>query len=182
MEMPPLLVAFVLAGLTLGAHADDGDASEAPLSGFDSADEQLEEAMRVFFESDMANMTPQGPVEDTPLAEAVRLFQPLAEAGCAQAQYMLGSIQWGTQTQQAVEWGRRAAEQGHACGQDMIGYAYSTGNRSIDYPANAHEEGIRWYRRAAEQGHTDAMRELGYKHWHGLASSGIWLRTTSGRL
>jgi TPR repeat protein len=57
----------------------------------------------------------------------------------------------------AVEWYRKAAEQGNAHAQFCLGVTYSTGEGGIKYSVKAME----WLRKAAEQGHGDAQYYLG---------------------
>ena len=53
----------------------------------------------------------------------------------------------------AVEWYRKAAEQGHADAQNNLGFMYYTGQGvEQDY-----KKAVEWYRKAAEQGHADAQ-------------------------
>ena len=58
----------------------------------------------------------------------------------------------------AVEWYRRAAEQGHACSQYHIGVMYHCGY-GVD---KNHSTAVEWYRKAAEQGHTEAKERLDF--------------------
>ena len=56
----------------------------------------------------------------------------------------------------AVQWYRKAAEQGHASGQTDLGFLYETG-RGVRIDRNI---AAKWYRKAAEQGHKLAKKNL----------------------
>lgn len=119
---------------------------------FDSVEEQLKEAMRTFHESNPDNWALElkaGSKGD----EALNLFRPLAEQGCAQAQYMLSRMLYGRDAERAATWARRAGKQGHAAGQMMMG-TYS--ERMANYA-----QALRWYRRAAEGGDVSGMHRIG---------------------
>ena len=61
-----------------------------------------------------------------------------------------------TNYQEAVKWYRKAAEQGHAKAQLMLGICYSLGNgveKNMD-------ESLKWIRKAASQGDEDAKEAL----------------------
>ena len=77
------------------------------------------------------------------------------------AQYNLGIMYWdGRGVQQdyrtAVKWLRKAAEQGFADSQNLMGRAYEEGwgvTKDLD-------EAVQWYRKASEQGNVDAKQNL----------------------
>ena len=54
----------------------------------------------------------------------------------------------------ALKWFRKAAEQGHAYSQFMLGRMYDHGQGNLS-------TAVKWYRKAAEQGHADAQLILG---------------------
>ena len=57
---------------------------------------------------------------------------------------------------EAVKWYRKAAEQGHAEAQYLLGVMYNNGNGVIkDF-----QEARKWYQKAAEQGHEGAEMAL----------------------
>ena len=56
----------------------------------------------------------------------------------------------------AMEWFRKAAEQGHAFAQYDLGFMYANG---IDVPTD-NAKAMEWLRKAADQGHNDAQRKL----------------------
>jgi TPR repeat protein len=57
----------------------------------------------------------------------------------------------------ALEWYRRAAEQGHERAQYRLGLLLADGKGSAPNPTEA----ARWFREAANQGHSDAQLQLG---------------------
>jgi TPR repeat protein len=84
---------------------------------------------------------------------AFRLWKPLADQGYAPAQVGIGEG-FGVQQnyKQAVEWYRKAADQGDASGQYNLGGIYNNGlGVPQDYTAAA-----RWLRKAADQENDDA--------------------------
>jgi TPR repeat protein len=56
----------------------------------------------------------------------------------------------------AVEWYRKAAEQGYSPAQYHLGFMYEKG-RGVQ---QSDKEAIEWYRKAAGQGYTDAKNKL----------------------
>ncbi len=101
-------------------------------------------------------------------AAALRLWQPLAEQGDADAQYNLGVMyDNGRGVRQddgeAVKWYRKAAEQGVADAQHNLGHAYANG-RGVPQD---HGEAVKWYRKAAEQGNAMAQVNLGVMYAKG---------------
>lgn len=93
---------------------------------------------------------------------AYREILPLARAGNADAQHLLGLMYYmgrGVQQdyKQALEWHRKAALQGKADAQYVVGAMYYTGNAVIQ----DHKQAIAWFRKAAEQGHAEAQQVLG---------------------
>ena len=62
--------------------------------------------------------------------------------------------------EQAVEWYRRAAEQGHAIAQYDLSWMYQHG-RGVSQNSS---EAAQWCRRAAEQGYADAQNTLGWRY------------------
>ena len=59
--------------------------------------------------------------------------------------------------QEAVNWWRKAAEQGHASAQFNLGFMYAEG-RGVPQDD---QEAVGWYRKAAEQGNDSAQYNLG---------------------
>ena len=125
--------------------------------------------------------------------KAIKILQPLAARGDAQAQYYLGlSYEY---SPVAVKWFRKAADQGHAKAQyflytqyrDGIGVtqdsvqaskwlqrAAAGGSDSAQYSmglesamAGSPGEAAKWYRLAAAQGHDNAQLKLARHYWDG---------------
>ncbi len=101
-------------------------------------------------------------------ADQIRHWTLRAEQGSAYHQALLGdlysigvSVQNGASLEQdprkAVEWYRKAAEQGHADAQFSLGLSYTDGTGVQKDPYKA----VEWYRKAAEQGQADAQFMLG---------------------
>ena len=63
----------------------------------------------------------------------------------------------------AIEWYRKAADQGIAIAQSNLGSMYDTGDGIPEDDAKAAE----WYRKAAEQGDADAQNSLGAMYANG---------------
>lgn len=108
-----------------------------------------------------------------------------AKKGDAQAQFEIGKYyyQWDTQTdyKQAVKWYKKAAKQGHALAQTMLGLCYFYGNGvKEDYP-----EAAEWFRSAADQGEKNAQNLLGLMYYWGdgvkqsYVSAVKWLRSAA---
>ena len=94
---------------------------------------------------------------------AYRAYEPLAQAGDADAQFWMGHLLDGAHCgeeypERASVWLRQAAEQGHATAQRMIGAYHAEGRGGVpqDFPLAAE-----WYAAAAEQGDATAQRRLG---------------------
>ncbi len=95
-------------------------------------------------------------------AVAYREILPLAKAGNADAEHLLGLMYYmgrgvPQDYKQALEWHRKAAIQGKADAQYVVGAMYYTGNAVIQ----DHKQAVVWFRKAAEQGHADAQQVLG---------------------
>jgi hypothetical protein len=95
-------------------------------------------------------------------ALALKEITPLAKAGNADAQHLLGLMYYmgrGVKRdyKQAFDWHRKAAVQGKADAQYVIGAMYYTGNA---VPQD-HKQAVYWFRKAAEQGHAEAQQALG---------------------
>lgn len=107
-------------------------------------------------------------VEKGDFPAAVKIFEALAKAGDAEAQYNLAMLYRDGKgvakdpTQSAL-WFTRAAEQGLADAQYQLGYLYDTGEGLAQ---NDHEAFV-WYRKAAEQGHAGAQINLGVMYANG---------------
>ncbi|NYE59177.1 hypothetical protein FHW58_000329 [Duganella sp. 1224] len=95
-------------------------------------------------------------------AAALKEIRPLAQAGNADAEHLLGLMYYmGRGVPQdykaALEWHRKAALKGKADAQYVVGAMYYTGNAVIQ----DHKQAVAWFRKAAEQGHVQAQQVLG---------------------
>lgn len=96
-------------------------------------------------------------------SEALRLLQPLAEHGNAEAQFQLGQMYvFGEGVPKDLEegfrWVRRAAEQGHAKARFQLGQMYYFG---VGVPGDL-QAGLIWVRKAAKQGHAGAREFIDF--------------------
>jgi TPR repeat protein len=103
-------------------------------------------------------------------ALALKEISPLAKAGHADAQHLLGLMYYmgrGVQRdyKQALAWHRKAALQGQADAQYVVGSMYYTGNSVPQDQKLA----IEWFRRAAEHGHSEAQHVLGLMYRYHVA-------------
>lgn len=103
-------------------------------------------------------------------ALALKEITPLAKAGNADAQHLLGLMYYmgrGVQRdyKQAFAWHYKAAMQGKADAQYVIGAMYYTGNAVPQDQKLA----VTWFRKAAEQGHPDAQHALGLMYRYHVA-------------
>jgi len=94
--------------------------------------------------------------------EAFSIFEELAKAGYAPAQYYLGQcyfLSWGVKEDfdKAVEWYLKAAEQGHALAQCEIATQYEYGMSG--FPKDIHKA-AEWRRKAAANGNKYAQEWL----------------------
>lgn len=102
-------------------------------------------------------------------ANALKKFQPLAEAGNATAQNALGAMYANGRgvlrdPAQAANWYRKAAEQDHAEAQYNLSLMYRSGEGVTKDVA----ETAKWTRKAAEQGFAMAQYNLGIIYAKGL--------------
>ena len=98
-------------------------------------------------------------------AKARRELEPLAEAGNAVAQTVMGAMYLSghgvvRDQARALDWFRRAADQGHIGAQFKLGELYATGEGITQSDVQAE----RWFERAASNGHPDAQYLLGQRH------------------
>lgn len=101
---------------------------------------------------------------------ALKEISPLAKAGNADAQHLLGLMYYmgrgvGRDYKQAFSWHYKAALQGKADAQYVIGAMYYTGNAVPQDQKLA----VQWFRKAAEQGHPDAQHALGLMYRYHVA-------------
>ena len=100
-------------------------------------------------------------------------FLESARAGEPESQYYLGEIheggvgrEIGIDYARALDWYRRAAEQGHARAQRRLAKLYSDGRGTQADPHRA----FQWLRRAADNGDVVAQYRLGRRYAHGLGT------------
>jgi TPR repeat protein len=103
-------------------------------------------------------------------AVALKEIEPLAKAGNADAQHLLGLMYYmgrGVKQdyKQALQWHRKAALQGKADAQYVVGAMYYTGNAVIQ----DHKQAVVWFRKAAEQGHADSQQIMGLMYRYHMA-------------
>jgi TPR repeat protein len=103
-------------------------------------------------------------------ALALKEAAPLAKAGNADAQHLLGLMYYmgrGVKRDyaQALVWHRKAALQGKADAQYVVGAMYYTGN---SVPQD-HKLAVAWFRKAAVQGHAEAQHALGLMYRYHVA-------------
>ena len=103
-------------------------------------------------------------------AVALKEIEPLAKAGNADAQHLLGLMYYmgrGVKQdyKQALQWHRKAAQQGKADAQYVVGAMYYTGNAVIQ----DHKQAVIWFRKAAEQGHADSQQIMGLMYRYHMA-------------
>lgn len=103
-------------------------------------------------------------------ALALKQVLPLAKAGNADAEHLLGLMHYmgrgvPRDYRLALFWHRKAAEQGKADAQYVVGAMYYTGNA---VPQD-HREAVEWFRKAAEQGHAEAQHALGLMYRYHVA-------------
>jgi uncharacterized protein len=101
-------------------------------------------------------------------AEAYALCQPLAKAGDADAQNMLGylyseGLGAKLDKEQAVRWYRSAAKQGHASAQHNMGVMRFEGK----YLRQDYTEAAKWFNAAARQGEAASQFELSRMYFFG---------------
>jgi uncharacterized protein len=100
---------------------------------------------------------------------AIKLLQPLADQGSAEAAYSLGMAYSATRNQaqnsvEAARWYRKAAEQGNVSAQVILGHRYLQGDGVKQDKAEA----AVWLRKAAEQGSSSAQSTVADMYDRGL--------------
>ncbi|WP_164158312.1 tetratricopeptide repeat protein, partial [Sandarakinorhabdus rubra] len=96
--------------------------------------------------------------------EAVKMWQPFAEQGDADAMFNMGQA-WklgrgvALDKANAQDWYRRAAVKGHLPAQANLGI--------LLFQAGDKAEGVRWLKSAADKGEMRAQYVLGIVHWNG---------------
>ena len=99
-------------------------------------------------------------------ATALRLLQPLARDGNAEAQWRLGLLHYHGQgvpedNAEARRWFERAARQGLAQAQFQLGTMYAFGHAAAPADEDPNRLAAQWFFEAARQGHADAQYSLG---------------------
>jgi len=107
-------------------------------------------------------------VKQQDYSAALKLIQPLADKGIAEAQLDLGTMYENGRAVtkddvQAVIWYRKAADQGNPVAQLNLGWAYDSGQGV----AKDETQAIVWYRKAAEQGNASAQNNIAYMYSEG---------------
>ena len=121
--------------------------------------------------------------------ESRRIFEPLARAGNARAQFMMGTIfeqglDVAKDLAEAAYWYRLAADGGNPSAQYNLGIFYQFGRGVPKDPAQA----AIWLQRAAEQGHGRAQNNLSTFYFTGvgvpqdLAEAWKWLTLSADDL
>ncbi|CAH0274772.1 Secretory immunoglobulin A-binding protein EsiB [Massilia sp. Bi118] len=103
-------------------------------------------------------------------AAALKEIAPLARAGNADAEHLLGLMYYmghglPRDYKQAFRWHRKAALQGLPAAEYVVGAMYYTGNAVPQDQALA----VSWFRKAAGQGHPDAQYALGLMYRYHVA-------------
>jgi len=106
---------------------------------------------------------------------ALRLLEPLARSGNAQAQLRMGLLHYHghgvrESDREAVQWFERAARQGLAEAQFQLGNMYAYGLADPGADADPNRLAAQWYFEAARQGHAEAQYSLGILF---LSGSGV---------
>lgn len=114
---------------------------------------------------------------------ALRLLEPLARGGNAQAQSRLGILYYhghGVKENDAValDWFERAARQGLAEAQFNLGNMYAYGQAKTAPDQDPQRLAAQWYFEAARQGHAEAQYSLGVLF---LTGSGVQLSVAEAR-
>lgn len=95
--------------------------------------------------------------------EATAIYEKLAKQNYAPAQYALGGMYEGADTEISLKWYTKAAEQNYAPAQYALGDFYIGGDHGVkDYKKSLH-----WLTKAAEQNFAQAQSSLGYRYYKG---------------
>jgi TPR repeat protein len=102
--------------------------------------------------------------------EAMRLFLSSAQKGSPDAQFAMGTALTGGMPDvpfdiaRALDWFKKAADQGHLESQSTLGAIYYMGR----HVAQDFSEAAKWLEKAAQQGEPDAQFNLGYMYLNGM--------------
>jgi hypothetical protein len=121
-------------------------------------------------------------------AKALRLARPLAEAGDARAESILGFAYYRGRgvthdDSEAAKWFALAADKGDAASRFTLGVMYGEG-RGVPQDF---AEAARWYRRAADQGDAQAQYNLGLAYARGegvtqdVVAAHMWFNLAAAR-
>jgi uncharacterized protein len=116
-------------------------------------------------------------------ATAVRLLEPLAQAGQARAQTQLATLYYQghgvpEDNAKAMALYERAARQGHAQAQFQLGNMFAYGHAAVPQGHDAMRLAAQWIFEAARQGHVDAQYSLGLLF---LSGSGVQQNAAEAR-
>jgi TPR repeat protein len=154
-----LFLAVVLSAAVVPVQAGKAAASPAPVTEAGKAaagSAPFAEAERAYNEQDYAT--------------AMKLAMPLAEAGDADAQYLVGRMYEKGQGVPADKakvllWYRKSAEGGNAKAQYKLGAGYAMGFSGLK---QSNEKAKKWIKMSAEQGYHRAQKILAYAYQKGL--------------
>jgi TPR repeat protein len=126
----------------------------------------------IFLDPDITGWTVESCVKDLGLSRnawdrALGLgLREQAITGNAWAQWTEGRRQFYRETNYvaALEWTRKAADQGYAGAQYSLGVQYHEGNYGVE---KNYSLAVEWHRKAAEQGLADSQNNLGVLYLHG---------------
>ena len=107
---------------------------------------------------------PADPREEFTGTDEDQNSQPSTNPRAAQFPVNLVRRLVGTPPRVAVDWYRKAAEQGHADAQFNLGCCYDNGSGIPKDPGKA----VYWFRKAAKQGHAGAQLLLGACYYNGF--------------
>ncbi len=147
-----------LAGTSPRQNTDTPAQSNAANTAISAADADVKRAVRLMD----GNGVPRDPVR------AVELVRPHAEAGHAEAQFLLGLAYGSGQgikkdRASAVEWYRRAASQDQAHAQFLLGLALLRGNGT----ARDTNQATEWFDKSARGGNAGAQYQLAIAYARG---------------
>ena len=104
------------------------------------------------------------------------------QCSAAAAQFETGISCYSDDREAAVEWWRKAADQGHAEAQYLIGLCHHEKGTTVDKVSS-----VEWFRKAAAQGHAKAQHSIGCAYFYGdgvpvdRASAVAWFREAAER-
>ncbi|MCK5297239.1 MAG: sel1 repeat family protein, partial [Alphaproteobacteria bacterium] len=101
--------------------------------------------------------------------EALSKLTDIAELGDATYQYNVGLVYDITRKddKEAINWYRKAAENGDVTAQNILGNRYLVG---VGVPQN-YKETVKWHLKAAEQGYAESQSSIGDAYYYGRGIS-----------